>query len=318
MSRRTVTALKLGTTGVFFFVIAQRVDLSRVWEALATFPVSWLPAIVTLLALSLIISSLKWKVILRTLGQPIGLFEVLRLFWVGLFFNTFLPGRTGGDAVRAYGLPKTDGSRSRAIASVIIDRGVNLLALVVISVVATFLDARLPIELVHVVRGLAGVCVGTILILAVLRNKVRRNLPEKIAETLPPNLSALWELRNISLVAGLALAFQMIMILINVCAAHALDTQVSTTALFVAIPLAALITAIPVSINGVGIREAAYATLLSLLGAPPEHGVALSVTVTAANICWSMIGGIFYAAESKSAQSTHDPSPSSIPIVDLS
>ena len=314
MNHRLITALKIGITGLAFFVVAQRVDLTQVWATLTDFPATWIPTIGVLLAMSLAISSLKWKVVLQVLGQQISLFRLIRLFWAGLFFNTFLPGRTGGDAVRAYGLPKSDGSRSRAITSVVVDRGVNLLALVLIGAAATLLDSSLPVGIVWGVRGLAGVCVATIVILFACRKSVHRMLPKGLAEKLSPLLSTKWGATDIALVTGLAFAFQTTMILINVFAARALGIPISTLALFVVIPITALITAIPVSINGVGIREAAYAALLSGSGVTPEYGVALSVTVTAAIICWSMIGGIVFVAASSWKANANGTRPSPLGI----
>ena len=278
-------------------MIAQHVDLDRIGDTLSAFPVAWLPGIAALLSLNLLTCTLKWKLVLETLGQPIVFGRLLRLFWAGLFFNTFLPGRTGGDAVRAYGLPKMHASRSRAITSIVVDRALNLLALVLICTAATLFDSRLPASLVMTVWGLAGFCTITIAVLC--RKNAQRMLPERLSRKLSPILSTECGLQAGALIAGLALASQVTVVLVNLCVARALGTPISTSALFVAIPLAALITAVPISINGVGIREAAYATLLSSLGASAEHGIAISVVVTAANIGWSLLGGVVYVIATK-------------------
>ena len=296
MNPRALIAVKAAITVIAFIIVGYRVDLTKVSQTLSGFPTGWIPAIVGLLALGLIVSTLKWKVVLDTLGQTVSVSRLAGLFWIGLFFNTFLPGRTGGDIFRALGLPKSASSRSRAVTSVIIDRGMNLVALVLIASVATFLDDRIPHSVVSAVRLFAGGVLLTAVVGFRLRRRLLNALPERATAKLYPLLGASWGLRDLVLAATLAVTFQVTMVLINVCVARALEIPIGMTALFVAIPLTALVTAIPLSINGVGVREAAYATLLAYLGASPEHGVALSIAATAAMIGWSVFGGLVFVA----------------------
>jgi len=304
MSVRTTIVAKSAITLLAFVAVSLQVDLQTVWATLSGFPTYWIPAIVTLLAVGLLLSSLKWKVVLDTLGQNVSIVRLISLFWSGLFFNTFLPGRTGGDAYRAFGLPKSAGSRSRAITSVAIDRGMNLLALVLIAFFSTFLDHRLPASIVTGVRTLTVAVFGATILGFAFRQALLDRLPDRISAKLYPLLGARWDFRELALSAGLSLAFQASMVLINVCVARALSIPVTTIALFVIIPITALVTAIPISINGIGVREAAYATLLAYTGTAPEHGVALSLTATAAVFCWSVVGGVIFVLSNQQKRTT--------------
>ena len=290
-----ILGLKIAITLIAFGAIAWQVDVTDVANKVSRFPLSSIPVIIGFLTIGLATSALKWQVILKGLGRPVAFASLVRLSWVGLFFNTFLPGRTGGDIVRAWSLAASDSNRLRSFASVAVDRGVNLFALVLLGSVATLIDHRIPEELAAVVRALAlASCLGIGGFLA-LRRRVMRFLPYKIQELLRTLDTGRWCGRRVATVVALAIAYQTVVVLINIVAARGLQVPVTSTALFVAIPLTAIVTAIPISVNGLGVREAAYVTILSHVGAGPGVAVALSLTVTAAMVAWSLGGGALFA-----------------------
>ena len=301
MSRSTTfTAVKVFVTLLALSILSYRVDFVAVLKTVSRFPAADLPIILAFLMAGLALSALKWQLILQGLGRVVAFVSLARLLWIGLFFNTFLPGRTGGDVVRAWGLAASDTNRLRSIASVVVDRGLNLFALVLIGGAATLVDSRIPEELSTAVRGLAlSLLVVTALFFAA-RRRMMRYLPFRVQELLRTLDTGSWNGRRAVTVVGLAIGFQMLVVLINVVVANALQVPVSSTGLFVAIPITAIVTAIPISVNGLGVREAAYATILSYLGADPEVAVALSLTVTAAMILWSLGGGAVFAFTSVS------------------
>jgi glycosyltransferase 2 family protein len=286
-----MVGLKIGVTLIAIVAIVKQVDLAAVADTLTLFPISSIPFILGFLTVGLAASALKWQVILKGLGRPVAFASLVRLAWVGLFFNTFLPGRTGGDIVRAWSLAASDSNRLRSFASVAVDRAANLFALVLLGSVATLIDPRIPEELVVFVRTLALVSIIGLFGFLALRRKAMQYLPQKVQELLRTLDTGRWCSRRIAAVVTLAVVFQTVVVLINIVAARGLQIPVTSTALFVVVPLTAIVTAIPISINGFGIREAAYATILSYVGAGPEVAVALSLTVTTAMIAWSLGGG---------------------------
>jgi uncharacterized protein (TIRG00374 family) len=79
---------------------------------------------------SLVSTFLRWHVLVRAVGLPFRLADAMRLGFIGLFFNTFLPGSVGGDAIKAWFLAKEQSRRTLAVATVIMDRVIALWALV--------------------------------------------------------------------------------------------------------------------------------------------------------------------------------------------
>ena len=98
----------------------QNADRSLLIAAVFVFPIVFL------------ITSFRWWLLLRALEIPMTLARTFVINMVGAFYNTFMPGSTGGDLLKAYYASKLTTHRTRAVMSVIIDRVLGLLALVIL------------------------------------------------------------------------------------------------------------------------------------------------------------------------------------------
>jgi uncharacterized protein (TIRG00374 family) len=90
-----------------------------------------------ILPLNYVLTSVRWHLLLESLGIRISPFRTLVINLVGAFYNAFMPGTTGGDLIKAYYASKHTTHRTRAVLSVLIDRAIGLLALILVSPVAT-------------------------------------------------------------------------------------------------------------------------------------------------------------------------------------
>jgi glycosyltransferase 2 family protein len=79
---------------------------------------------------AVLMTMLRWHLLVRALGLPLRLRDALRYGLVGHFFNAFLPGSVGGDLVKAAALARAQSRRTAAVATVIMDRVLGLWALV--------------------------------------------------------------------------------------------------------------------------------------------------------------------------------------------
>lgn len=299
------TLLRVAITAGAIAVLATRLDVLEIWTSAQRFPLGWFLALAGFLGLGLFVNSLKWKRVLEGLGRHVRLLELIRLSWIGQFFNTFLPGRTGGDVVRAYSLSRTDDAPARSAVSVVIDRGLNLLALVLIGCLAAAYDSQMSQMTLGKLLLLGAGLIVSIGVLARYRRNIINRLPARVRLPLSDLSLVRFDRTRWLEVAGLAIAYQLVVVAMNIYGAHALNLPVSSAQLAIAIPVTALITALPISINGLGVREAAYATTLSRFGVAPEAAVALSLVLTAAIIGWNLLGGLLYALEATPAGPKH-------------
>jgi len=121
--------LRLLVSGLLLGWLAWRTDWSQVGDAFANLrPDYWLAALGLYLATQLA-SSLRWQLLARPLGFELPVWRYAGFYFVGMFFNLFLPTSVGGDVLRAWYLDGGSGRRLKAFLSVFVDRLSGLLVL---------------------------------------------------------------------------------------------------------------------------------------------------------------------------------------------
>ena len=86
--------------------------------------------------ISNVLGSFQWFLLLKTKEIEISFFRVVSIYYVGLFFNNFLIGYIGGDAVRIYDITKCSGDSSKAISTVFFDRFIGFVMLTTLALAA--------------------------------------------------------------------------------------------------------------------------------------------------------------------------------------
>ena len=220
---------------------------------------------VGLLAAVYITSGLRWAWIAEGLGIAVSRARKVQLFFVGMFASLFLPSTIGGDVVRAVMLARgREGMRARAMASVVLDRANGLLMLVALLGVAWLASGRAPLWPGAALLGVAA-----------------------LAAAMPRLLAHLPGLRTIPLAearfqrAWLAALPASALVQAGVIGAHAaLGGAVGLVLAWhdwvLVVGLAALAAALPISFNGLGVREASYVGLAAWAGGDPEAAAAMA------------------------------------------
>jgi uncharacterized protein (TIRG00374 family) len=246
-----------------------------------------------------VISAAKWQLLA---GSGVEFATVLRAHFSGLVANLCLPGVAGGDVVRAVLLFPRVQDRTRLALGSLADRLIDSIGLLILAMVGLILTFRQftsgSILLVTIMAVLAlvalAVAIGVRLqpiILGRLRQGSRlHNLAEKISAAI---VVLLREPRALLLCLALSMAVQAAFILVNIALAQTAGVAVPVAAWFFAWPLSKIIASLPISLGGLGVREASLAGFLAPLGASP-------VTVIATGLLWQtillatgLIGGAF-------------------------
>ncbi len=243
-----------------------------------------------------VISSVRWRLLARSLGFREKLRRFISLYYVGMFFNLFLPTSMGGDVVRAWylGAPSAaranTAARSLALLSVISERFSGLLALLLVASLAALANpAGLPNWSLWLVWGLSAGGVLGVLSLPVLSHR----LPK--LRSLAQGLSLYRGHRRLWLAGfGLSIVVQLAGIVEVWLLGLALEVPASFAVLAVAAPLVVLFTMLPITLNGVGVREGGLVLLLAPAGVAPAEALALGVLWFCVLATASLIGGIVY------------------------
>ena len=306
MSHRSLNLIKLAVSLSLVALILFRMDIDETWRLIGRIDLRYLGAVLAINVFGIFISVWKWSLVAKTVGAAHPFYSLLRLFWIGAFFNNFLPGRTGGDLIRAYGIARDAQNRIGAALSVAIDRGLNLMALVIIALAALAVESGggLPasVRLWLISWGLGLCAAGSLALLIGLKISRRLKREGRIHHLLTEisRTGRIFLHRPPQFLAAITLAglYQTTMILGNYGVARGLGLDVAPGFFFYLIPITALVTLIPVSLNGLGLREGAYALAFVQVGISVEAAVAISVVSTLCMILISLVGGVLYATDS--------------------
>lgn len=128
------TSVRLLVTAVLIAILAQRFDLARAADLMGHVSLSLLAATLTALVAASLLVALRWHLILSLASPSPGPAALLKIVFVGLFFNQVLPTGVGGDAVRAWRCSKLGIGLGAAVRSILLDRAWGFAVLVVLYV----------------------------------------------------------------------------------------------------------------------------------------------------------------------------------------
>lgn len=258
-----------------------------------------------------VITILRWRLLLSALGVSISAKDGVRLGMVGLFFNQFAPGGTGGDLVKAYYAAREHPeSRPEAILSVVLDRVIGLTGLMVLAgiVLLSNFDLIWQHEVLRwlgfaVAAGAAGVVLAGALLAwpRIWRKPAIRRIYDRLpGRALIARVAhALWEMRGKRkiLIACLLLSVlnhSMIVFthVLLVKAVQAGEVAPDLAVFFFAVPIGLLAIALPLTPGGWGVGEVAYQKLFEQFGY--GGGSVLAILIRATWLIWGMVGLGFY------------------------
>lgn len=250
--------------------------------------------------LQFFIAAGRWQVVIAAIGGRLPFSEAWRLVYVGQFFNLILPSTVGGDAVRGWMIWKSGTNALTAASSVLLDRLAAVLGLV-LTILAT--SWMLPLQenaalLNWVVFGLGVGSVGGVSLLMVLDRLPKSMRAVKLFDALAA-LSR--DVRALLLSfphalgsVGLGVLGQLNLSLSLYFIARAFDVPVTMVDCMVLWPLVVLVTLLPVSISGWGLREGAMVVALGLVGVADDAAVLLSVTIGLISMVVALPGGALF------------------------
>jgi len=251
----------------------------------------------------------RWWRLLHLVGCDTTWWNVLRLTYLGLFFNLVMPGLTGGDVAKAVMVVREHPERrGKALMSVVVDRIIGLLTLALLALVVilisgdTFAELRAP---------MIGFCVAGVGGALLYFNKTLRRICrfDAILDRLPlgDKLKTLDEAAHMYMAHPVELTVAVVLSLGNhsmaILAVWALGTSFGVTEdvvgvldYFALVPIANIVSSIPIAPAGWGVGEAAYVFLFKMIGAMPSLGVAISVSFRICQMLLSLLGGLFLLA----------------------
>ncbi|MGB8414206.1 MAG: lysylphosphatidylglycerol synthase transmembrane domain-containing protein [Candidatus Binatus sp.] len=237
----------------------------------------------------------RWQLLAALLKVHGRYREYLAYIFVGMFTNLFVPGLLGGDAARSVYLGRRHSRMGEAIASVVADRGVGLISLFWLAAIAAmFLNfAPLPRSVVT-----PTVVVGALAMAGFLASPLVARLIHLMPRSVrrAGGLVAPYLHNPAALIPAIALSI-VLQIGLAVCQyilAAGLGLAVPLSLFILCVPIANVFASLPLTLNGLGIRESAYLVLFGMAGMRKEDAIALGLLWFAATMAGGLTGAIAF------------------------
>jgi len=256
---------------------------------------------ISILAVQCALSSLKWKIILAADGISVPYLFLIKSYMIGNFISLFLPSSFGGDFYRIYILKKYNQDYLQNTSSVLFDRITGLFSLISISILSFLVFFKSIIDI-----WVLAVYLSAILSFWIMTTKwfldFSGEFQSKLVQLPRKILISFSRYRNNGLILlgclGISLLFHSNIVILNKLYAFALNIDVQLSYLYVVIPIVYLTEALPISINGLGVREGALVFFFNQAGFTNEQGLALGFVVIGMRYLFSIsVGGSLFFIE---------------------
>jgi uncharacterized protein (TIRG00374 family) len=293
-----IILIKILVSGGLLYAVISKTGIERVLTTLKGINVFSFVVAVLIYMLTVYLSTIRWRLLLHERFKMKRLFS---LYFIGSFFNHLLPGIIGGDAVKAYYLYRETGQGSSAVASVFMDRYIGFTALMLVGLIAfpfgfsyfrgSYIEWILPLMVLLFITGsffVFGLRIGRrIKLLAGFYDyfTLYKGKKSVIMKTL-----------------FISIMIQTIIIFAVYVLSRGLRVDVPLLPLFIFIPVISTIASIPISISGIGVREASFVLLFGFLGISPIQATAISFAWFLSVATGSLPGLIEYLRFKKGTQ----------------
>jgi uncharacterized protein (TIRG00374 family) len=292
--------------------ILRRNDASAVFGYLRACDPTWFLIAIAVLTASIVIGIRQWRVLLEAQGLVVPRLRLFRAYNLGMFLNFVLPSGVGGDVVRAVQIHREAKGGTRGVAATLLDRMAGLFTLALFASVASWLlAAGHPEPLFKHLAWASGAtsllfCVGAVVLfsrrIVGWISPVARWFGEGALLDRARNLrQAFLQYRSepglVIRVMILSVVTQFLRILVHWCCAKALGLPLDFAWILLFVPIVALISILPISVGGWGLREGTQKTFFSLPGVMPGLDTAHAISGSLAlAVSTSLLGMLVPAA----------------------
>lgn len=308
--KKLIPWLKAGVSAGLIVFLLKKIDLKNLGESLKGINPLYLFLALGVMFFIITLASLRWRWCLLPQGIDISTGNCLYYSLIGFFFNNFTPSTVGGDVAKGFLVSRFSKKNLGTAISIVVDRLIGLAATGLLALLALLVSLHLPLSpgirlVILLFTGIVLVLLFLILNKAMARKVV--NLLSslhltRVARKMTSLSEALSNYLSYPRLLKKALVISLLMqtsnILLSYILALGLGIKISFLYFLVFIPLIMAVMSIPISLNGLGLREGAYVVFFNLAGVSREQSLAISITYYLVVLMLSLIGGILLAKES--------------------
>jgi hypothetical protein len=308
MRRILFSTIKILISATLLYLALRKVNLSDLASRIDIASLGWIGLAIAVTFLQILVGALRWYEISTDCGAPLTAKQATRFNLIGTFFNQTLPSSIGGDAVRLWLVARGGAGWRAATYSIFVDRAIGLIALAIIIV------ASLPWSY-SLIRDPNGRSALLFVDLAALAS----GLGFLLLSRLPwPWLKRWWGTHHLYACSAVAnrvlfdpkrgpkvavwsLMVHVLTVVIAWCVVKSIAAPVLFSQIFQLIPPIVLITMLPISIAGWGLREATMGLAFGYAGLMTNEGVNISLLFGAVSFIVGAFGGLVWIFSAEKA-----------------
>jgi hypothetical protein len=296
--------LKLAVSLTLILWILHDTNVQEIGAAVSKAEIWLLGTAFMLHGLGFALGSLRWRLLLRARGSNASLKFLVESYLVGVLFNNFLPSTIGGDFYRTFDSWRLGQSKANAVAIVFTDRFLGILSLMLFALLALFSNNALTSKIPHITLwvglGSLGLAVGTWILFmppSWLREFVRRQripLPPRIVHLMQALFA--FQGQKLLLLKALILSslLQLNVVVHYILISKAISLPIPVSSFLLIVPLATVITMLPISVNAIGVRESIFVYFFSHFSVSTPQAIAFAWIVYSMIVLQGIIGGAVY------------------------
>jgi uncharacterized protein (TIRG00374 family) len=305
MKKGYMLPLKIAVSGGLLYLLFRGMDFKTFWETVSAVSYGTMLIMLLLLLSVQTLSTLRWHIILsKDYKMPFS--RLFSTYFIGMYFNNFLPTLVGGDLVKAYYIYRETGKGGISMASFFLDRYSGFTALMTITAVATISGYTLIkgssiLWLLLILLG-SFVAMSLVIWIDLLHGWAMRILTRlklfginrKIDSFYRALMGYKGELAILLKAFSLSLIIQGSVITGYYILARAIGMDMPLNYFFFFVPLATVVAMVPLSLAGLGIREGAFVFLFAKAGGSSAEAMSISLLFFFTMLIVSLIGGVEY------------------------
>jgi len=291
---------------IIAFLLIYKTSIKDILEVLREVNLFWLIISFSLHSLGLLFSGYRWQILARAQGDSIPLGYLVKSYLVGTFFNNFLPTGFGGDIVRIWDGSRYSRSLLKSSAIITVERLTGIVVLFIFALFASLfrldMAQKIPVVWVSLLLGLFGLLIIALFFLPffgktlmkILQKGFLNKFMQKIITFRQTILHYKKEKALFFKAALWAFLLQVNVIIYYFLIGKALHLRIHLLDYFIFIPIIHFIVMIPITINGLGLREGSYIEIFKFYGIASQTAFSFSLIDVAFKLIVGMLGGIIY------------------------
>lgn len=309
MSKKRVKfVVKLAVSLAFIFWIFFKVDWREVYLYVREIKIWQVVAYLIFYFAGVLVSAYKWQILAKGKRMIFPLRDFFKHYITGAFINNFLPSFLGGDAYRSYQLGKKNGRFVEAGSTVMMDRITGFVAATIMAIIFAALNWKIVLAnnilkiayCLVVLSFIFDIAIAELRKVEWLRNKIKNYLPENVIEF----FREVWKYNSHSHIVMKSIFWGAVFNFIGVAAAnyllfYALSIKIQPLDYLTVIFLISIVSAIPVSLNNIGIKEWAYITFFGVFGLSSSAVISVAILGRFLQMIGSFIALPIYLKEKK-------------------